>query len=51
MAFSQIASKTMTAAVGIAAAGILTATPAIADPTAVMFGQRAEIPSPGGAIE
>ncbi|MFL0289436.1 DUF1942 domain-containing protein [Mycobacterium sp. SMC-18] len=51
MAFSQIASKTMAVATGIAAAGILAATPALADPTAVMFGQRAEIPSPGGAIE
>ncbi len=51
MTFSQFASKTMTAAAGIAAAGILAATPAFADPTAVPFGQRAEIPSPGGAIE
>lgn len=51
MAFSHIASKTMAAAAGIVFAGILAATPAIADPTAVMFGQRAEIPSPGGAIE
>lgn len=51
MAFSQFASKTMTAAAGIAAAGILAATPAFADPTAVPFGQQAEIPSPGGAIE
>jgi len=31
----------MAAASGIAAAGILTATPAIADPAAVMFGQQA----------
>ena len=51
MAFSHIATKTMTAAAAMAAAGILAATPAIADPTAVMFGQRAEIPSSGGAIE
>ncbi|BBZ11257.1 DUF1942 domain-containing protein [Mycobacterium branderi] len=48
--FSGIAIKTATAAVGIAAAGILTATPALADPQVVGFGQSAEIPSPGGAI-
>lgn len=48
--FSGITIKTATAAVGIAAAGILTATPALADPQVVSFGQSAEIPSPGGAI-
>ncbi|ORW09976.1 DUF1942 domain-containing protein [Mycobacterium kyorinense] len=48
--FSNITIKTATAAVGIAAAGILTATPALADPQVVSFGQSAEIPSPGGAI-
>ena len=36
--------------VGLATAGILTATPGLADPQAVPFGQSAEIPSPGGAI-
>ncbi|ORV10744.1 DUF1942 domain-containing protein [Mycobacterium celatum] len=48
--FSGIAIKTATAAVGIAAAGTLTATPALADPQVVGLGQSAEIPSPGGAI-
>ncbi|OMB98306.1 hypothetical protein A5733_08070 [Mycobacterium sp. NS-7484] len=51
MTFSQIAWKTTAAAAGIAAAGILTATPALADPETVQFGQTAEIPSPGGAID
>jgi hypothetical protein len=49
--FSQIALKTTAATVGIAAAGILAATPAFADPEALQFGQMAEIPNPGGAIE
>lgn len=48
--FSEIARKTTAAAAGIAAAGILTATPAFADPAVVPFGQTAEIQSPGGAI-
>lgn len=51
MAFSQIAMKTMAAAAGIAAAGIVTATPAYADPETLQFGQTAEVPSPGGAID
>ncbi|OMC37247.1 hypothetical protein A5740_05215 [Mycobacterium sp. GA-1841] len=51
MTFSQIAWKTTAAAAGIAAAGILTATPALADPETLQFGQTAEIPSPGGAID
>src|ERR1700744_893113 len=46
----QIASKTTAVAAGIATAGILMATPAMADPEVVQFGQQAEIPSPGGAI-
>jgi hypothetical protein len=50
MAFSQIALKTTAAAVGIATAGILAATPALADPAAAQFGQMEEVPSPGGAI-
>lgn len=47
---SKIAIKTTAAAVGIATAGILTATPGWADPQVVGFGQSAEIPSNGGAI-
>jgi len=50
VAFSHIASKTTAAAVGIAAAGLLTAATAFADPDALAFGQTTEIPSPGGAI-
>jgi hypothetical protein len=49
--FAPITLKTTAAAVGIAAAGILTAIPAVADPQVVPFGQTAEIPSPGGAID
>jgi hypothetical protein len=48
--FSKIAMKTMAATAGIATAGIVAATPALADPEVVGFGQSAEIPSPGGAI-
>jgi Domain of unknown function (DUF1942) len=48
--FAKIAMKTMAAAAGIATAGILTATPALADPEVLALGQSAEIPSPGGAI-
>lgn len=48
--FSGIAIKTAAAAAGIVTAGFLTATPALADPQVVAFGQSAEIPSPGGAI-
>lgn len=51
MAFSQIALKMTAAATGVVTAGILAATPALADPQALQFGQTAEIPSPGGAIE
>ncbi len=51
MTFSQITLKTTAAAAGIAAAGVLAATPALADPEALPFGESAEIPSPGGAIE
>lgn len=50
MAFSQIALKATSAAAGIATAGILVATPALADPETLQFGQMAEIPSAGGAI-
>jgi hypothetical protein len=50
--FPQIALKTTTAAAAsIAAAGILAAAPAFADPQVLPFGQTAEIPSPGGAIK
>jgi hypothetical protein len=47
--FSKVALKTAAAAAGIATAGILTATPALADPQAVAFGQSAEIPGAGGS--
>ncbi|NOP99843.1 DUF1942 domain-containing protein [Mycolicibacterium fortuitum] len=50
MTFSQIALKTTAAAAGIAAAGLVAATPALADPESLQFGQAAEIPSNGGAI-
>ncbi|HZC94046.1 MAG TPA: DUF1942 domain-containing protein [Mycobacterium sp.] len=51
MMFPQIALKTTAAAAGIAMAGILAAIPAYADPEVLSFGQSAEIPSPGGAID
>lgn len=51
MMFSTIALKATAAVAGIATAGILAATPALADPEVVSFGQSAEIPSPGGAID
>lgn len=51
MAFSQIASKTTAVATEIVTAAVLAAAPALADPEALQFGQSAEIPSPGGAIE
>jgi hypothetical protein len=51
MMFSRTAMKSTAAAAGIAAAGILTATPAIADPTALGFGQMTEISSMGGTID
>lgn len=47
---STTALRTMAAAVGIAMAGMLAAAPASADPQVLPFGQRAEVPSPGGAI-
>ncbi|MGC2796006.1 MAG: DUF1942 domain-containing protein, partial [Mycobacterium sp.] len=46
---SKIALKTTAAAAGIATAGVLMATPAVADPQAVAFGQSAEIPGTAGA--
>jgi hypothetical protein len=46
--FSKTALKIAVAAAGIATAGI-TATPALADPQAVAFGQSAEIPGAAGA--
>ncbi|WP_018599943.1 DUF1942 domain-containing protein [Mycobacterium sp. 155] len=51
MTFSQIALKTTAVAAGIAAAGIVSAIPAVADPETLQFGQTAEIPSAGGAID
>ncbi|SKH38159.1 FHA domain-containing protein [Mycobacteroides abscessus subsp. bolletii] len=50
MQLSQIAQKSAVAAAGLAVAGMLAATPAQADPEDLDFGQKAEIPSPGGAI-
>ncbi|AIY46752.1 DUF1942 domain-containing protein [Mycolicibacterium fortuitum] len=50
MTFSQIALKATAAAAGIAAAGLVAATPALADSESLQFGQAAEIPSNGGAI-
>lgn len=49
--FREIALKTTAVAAGIATAGILAATPAFADPEVLHFGQMAEIPSTGGAID
>jgi hypothetical protein len=46
---SRIALKTTAAAAGIATAGILTATPALADPQVVAFGQSAGVSGAGGA--
>ncbi|MGH3634804.1 DUF1942 domain-containing protein [Mycobacterium sp.] len=47
--FAKIALKTTAAAAGIATAGILAATPALADPEVLSFGQTAEIPGAAGA--
>jgi hypothetical protein len=47
---SKIAFKTTAAAAGAVAVGMMVAAPALADPVVVPFGQRQEIPSPGGAI-
>lgn len=49
MMLSKVAMKTTAAAAGIATAGILMASPALADPQVVAFGQSAEIPSANGA--
>ena len=49
MIFSRIGLKTAAVAAGIATAGIVAATPALADPQTVAFGQSAEIPGAGGA--
>lgn len=51
MQLSQIAQKSGVAAAGFVVAGMLAATPALADPEDLDFGQKAEIPSPGGAID
>lgn len=51
MTFSQITLKTTVAAAGLAVAGVLAAPSALADPEVLQFGQTAEIPSPGGAID
>jgi uncharacterized protein DUF1942 len=51
VAFSHIASKTAAATTVLAAAGILVATPAFADPQVLQFGQMAEISSMGGTID
>jgi hypothetical protein len=47
--FSEIAIKTTAVAAGIATAGILTATPALADPGVLPFGHTAEVASAGGS--
>src|SRR6185312_17398211 len=46
--FSKIASKTTAVAAGVAAAGMVLASPAMADPQVVAFGQSAEIPGAAG---
>lgn len=51
MAFSRMTLKTTATAAGIAAAGVLMATPAIADPQALAFGQTAELSNMGGTID
>jgi hypothetical protein len=51
VAFSHFASKTTAATAVLAVAGILTATPAFADPQVVAFGQMAELSSNGGTID
>jgi hypothetical protein len=51
MTFSHIALKTTATAAGIAAAGVVMASPAIADPQALAFGQQAELSSMGGTID
>lgn len=49
MMLSTVAMKATAAAAGIATAGILMASPALADPQTVAFGQSAEIASANGA--
>ncbi|MCV7381260.1 hypothetical protein BST11_20030 [Mycobacterium alsense] len=51
MAFSHFASKTTTVAAALAAAGLLAAAPAFADPQVLQFGQMAELSSNGGTID
>jgi hypothetical protein len=51
VAFTQIASKITTSAAALAAAGLVAATPAFADPQVLQFGQMAEISSHGGTID
>lgn len=51
MMFSRMALKTVGTAAGIAAAGTVMATPALADPQELHFGQMAEISSMGGTID
>jgi hypothetical protein len=51
MTISHIALKTTATAAGIAAATILAATPAFADPQALAFGQQAELSSMGGTVD
>lgn len=46
---SKVAMKTTAVAAGVATAGILMATPALADPQALAFGQSAEVTSANGA--
>jgi hypothetical protein len=50
VAFSHIAAKTTAATAVLAAAGLLAATPALADPQVVPFGQQEELSSNGGTI-
>jgi hypothetical protein len=51
MAFLHIASKTTAATAVLAAAGLLAATPAFADPVVVPFGQMQELSANGGTID
>ena len=51
MAFSHIALKTTAVTAVLAAAGLLAATPAFADPQVLQFGQMAELSSMGGTID
>jgi hypothetical protein len=51
VAFSHIASKISAGTAILAAAGVVAATPAFADPQLLPFGQMAEISSMGGTID